>query len=67
MWFPRRRKNETHNEADLAIKEAFESLAEIKEMGNEVTETADKTREIRHRNHFAEKLEEIILQRRGNL
>lgn len=66
MWF-RRKSSKELEEAQEALKEAEETLKDIQDRGEEVTKVSKSLREFRERNHFAEKLEEIIFRRGGPL
>lgn len=65
MWFPWRSK--TNGESEKALKEAEAAKRKANRRGGEVTEIAEALKEFRERNHFAEQLEQIIVQRRGRL
>jgi hypothetical protein len=67
MWFLRRRESRSGDEAKKALEEAEKALRTVQERGDLVTEIAQDAIRIRERNHFAEQLEELVLQRRRPL
>jgi hypothetical protein len=67
MWFLRRRASRSGDEAKKALEEAEKALRTVQERGDLVTEIAQDAIRIRERNHFAEQLEELVLQRRRPL
>lgn len=56
MWFLRRKEIESK----IALKTAEESLKKTKERSTDVTEVTEALRNLRERNHFAERLEFIM-------
>jgi hypothetical protein len=64
MWFLRRNRSRTDDEATLALTDAEKNLRRIKRRDKEVTEVSESLREVREQNHFAEAMEEIIMQKR---
>lgn len=65
MWLPWRRNRHDDGESEKAIKEADAHVRHAHRRGEEVTELAEALREFRHHNHFAEKLEQMIIRGRG--
>jgi hypothetical protein len=63
MWFLRRRRSESSDEASAAVKDAQKHLNRVRKRDQEVSDLSDSLREVRHRNHFAEQMEQIIIQR----
>ena len=57
MWL---RKKKVVDESTLAIKEADEALKKTEMRTAAVTEVSQALRNLRERNHFAEKLESIM-------
>ncbi len=66
MWFLHRPGNKSGDEAKKALEEAQQKLQEVQERGPEVTALSSAIKDIRERNHFIEKLQELILQNRGS-
>lgn len=66
MWFQRRPDNKSGEEASKALEESQEQLKEVQNLGAEVTALSSAIKRIHERNHFSEKLEELILQARGS-
>lgn len=67
MWFLRRQGNKSGDEAREALENAEKKLDEVKSRGEEVTDISKSLKRLRERNHFSEKLEELILQtKRGS-
>ena len=64
MWSLWRAKP-TSKEADLALKDAHRNLREVKKRGEEVTNVSNALKDLYARNHFAERLEAIIIQHKG--
>ena len=64
MWSLWRAKP-TSEEADRALKDANRSLREVKKRGAEVTNVSNALKDLYARNHFAERLESIIIQHKG--
>jgi predicted ATPase with chaperone activity len=63
MWFLRRR-HDSGEDADKALKEAEENLRIVQERNNEVTKIAKDLSDLRKKNHFAEQLEELLQPRK---
>jgi hypothetical protein len=64
MWFLRRTRSNADEEATLALTDAEKNLRRIKRRDREVKEVSESLREVRQQNHFAEAMEEIIMQKR---
>lgn len=60
MWF-RRRENKSGEEAKLALEDATKQLARVERRDSEVQKVVSAHKRLQDKNHFAEKLEEIIL------
>jgi hypothetical protein len=61
VWFLRRRKDDkSGDEAKEALENAQQQLIEVQERGEEVTNLAQAFKELRERNHFSEKFEELL-------
>lgn len=66
MWFLRRQKNEESSaDPDEALAQSQQAYRKIKKRGAEVTDLVQSMREVREVNHFAEKLQAIILRHGG--
>ena len=64
MWLLHRRKNEKREDPDKAIRDAQRHLSRIEDRDDQVDTVVNSLKKIRKDNHFAEAMEDIILQRR---
>lgn len=64
MWFLRRR-SKALEEADKALQRAERAKQEIEASGAEVTIVSSALKELRERNHFAERMQGIIQRKEG--
>lgn len=64
MWSLWRNKS-TSKEADKAVESAARNLRAAERRGPEVTRVSEALQEFYDRNHFAEKLEELIIRHKG--
>ncbi len=58
MWF---RKSKPEEGSEKAVLDAVKRLREVQDRGPEVSEIADALRNIREKNHFADKLRLIMI------
>lgn len=65
MWPFRRAKNKNGESAKKAVREAEQHVVEAHEGTPEIRQISSDLRELRYQNHFAQQLQEIIIQRRG--
>lgn len=67
LWRNKARKeaNNSAKKAEEALNDAHRNLREVKKRGEEVTQVSNALKHLRQRNHFAEALEAIIVQREG--
>jgi len=59
MW-PFRREED--GEAKKALADARKNLRRVQRRGAQVTQISDSLKDLRERNHFGEKLEEIFIE-----
>jgi len=64
MWFLRRKRDDGDEKASLALKDAEKNLERIERRDKEVSDVVHSLRQVRQQNHFAEAMEEIIMQKR---
>lgn len=66
MWFLRRQEVKSGDDAKKALVESEQQLLEVQGRAEEVTVLSQAIRELRERNHFSERLEQLIMQTRGS-
>jgi len=61
------RKRKTNGASERAVNEAAQHVRDVKARGPEVTELVSDLREIRRKNHFAEQLYIMMLNKDGGI